>query len=106
MPRARSLDAVRADVVLLDHPGGRLVVADEDPVLEPVAEERPASSSESFEREVDDVVRIARAVRVARRRRRSRRTAARRPLGRARVRERARNGWTSATLEPTHHAAA
>ena len=58
-------DPVRADVVLLERPDGRLVVADEHALVEPGPEEPPGLVLGVVQGQVDDVVRVARAEAVA-----------------------------------------
>ena len=59
---AAARDPVRPDVVLRDGPDGRLVVLDEDALVEPGPKQPAGLVLGVVQRQVDDVVRIARAV--------------------------------------------
>ena len=59
---AAACDPVRPDVVLSDGPDGRLVVLDEDALLEPGPKQPAGLVLGVVQRQVDDVVGIARAV--------------------------------------------
>jgi hypothetical protein len=56
--RPTALDAVRADVRLLQRPDRRFVVADEDALVEPLAVPEAGEPLVRLERQVDDVVRV------------------------------------------------